>query len=202
MTASIFPVGLHLEGRRCLVVGGNDEAAERAERLRAAGACVAVVSPDVGARLEALAGSGDIDLVRRQFAESDLDEAWLVVQTKRDPALASRIGAACEARRVFFCATDDPERHGFSHVAIARAGLVQVAVSTGGHAPALARRLREELERVLSASSLADFAERLARLRETTPSAERARVLGDAVRDVRLTGSLELPDEAGQNPTA
>lgn len=194
MSVPPFPVGLHLEGRRCLIVGGNDEAADRAERLRAAGACVAVVSPDVGPRLEALASSGEVDLVRRQFAESDLDEAWLVVQTKRDPALASRIDAACEARRIFFCATDDPERHGFSHLAIARAGLVQIAVSTGGRAPALARRLREELERVLSASALAAFADRLAALRDETPSAERARVLGEAARAVRFTGSLDVPD--------
>jgi siroheme synthase-like protein len=195
MSTATFVVGLHLEGRRCLVVGGNDEAAERAERLLAAGARVAVVTPDPTPRVETLAGSGAIDLLHRPFSESDLDEAWLVVQTKRDPALASRIDAACEARRIFFCATDDAERHGFSHLAIARAGLVQVAVSTGGRAPALARRMREELERVLSASGLAAFADRLAALREATASADRARVLGEAVRDVRLTGSLEVPND-------
>jgi len=194
MSAVTFPVGLHLEKRRCLVVGGGPEAAKRAQNLLNAGACVSVVSAEPDSAIEALAQAGVIELVRRDFSESDLDEAWLVVQTDTDPELARRIGATCAARRVFFCATDAPEHNGFSHVAIARAGFVKIAVSTDGRAPALARRLREELQRVLDAAGLSELAERLAALRLRTPSAERARVLGDAVRELRFDGELVLPE--------
>jgi siroheme synthase (precorrin-2 oxidase/ferrochelatase) len=78
-------------------------------------------------------------------------------------------------------------------MAQARAGLVTVSVSTSGKAPALGRRLAEELKRVLDRAGLAAFAEKLAELRERTPSPDRARILGDAVADVKLDGELRLP---------
>lgn len=180
MTPTTFPVALHLRGRACLVVGGGDDAEQRAGRLRSAGAVVRqVAAPD--------------------FAEAMLDDVWLAVQTERDSALAARIARACEARRVFFCATDDPAQSSYSHMAIARAGSVKIAVSTDGRAPALARRLREELQRLLDRAALAAFAARLAKLRDETPSGERARVLGAAVAGLRLTGELELPELGGED---
>jgi siroheme synthase-like protein len=195
MAAISYPIAVHLEARRCLVVGSGDEAARRAASLGQAGAHVIVVAAAPCDELVRLAQAGGAELVRRPFADSDLDDAWLVVQTDREPALAERVGNACAERRIFFCATDYPAHNGFSHMAIARAGLVKIAISTDGRAPALGRRLREELQRLLDRSGLADFAERLAALRERTPSAERAAVLGAAVQAVRLTGELELTED-------
>lgn len=193
MAAVTFPVALHLKDRRCLVVGSGDDAAQRAEHLLAAGALVRVVAPEPTTAVDVTRKDPRLELVRRAFDESDLDDVWLVIQTERDPELAARIGSACEARRIFFCATDDPTHNGFSHMAIARAGFVKLAISTDGRAPALGRRLRQELERVFDAAGLAEFAAKLSELRTRTPSSLRSRVLGDAVRELRLDGSLVIP---------
>jgi siroheme synthase (precorrin-2 oxidase/ferrochelatase) len=77
-------------------------------------------------------------------------------------------------------------------MAQARAGLLTIAISTAGQAPALGRRLREELERLLAASKMSAFIAELAALRARTPSADRRQVLGAAVAEVHFTGELTL----------
>ena len=174
MKSSLFPVALQLSGLPCLVIGGGEEAAARARSLGEAGAVVRVV---------------------HEFVEGDLDGIWLAVLTDMDAALAERVFRAASARRVFFCAVDQPDFCSFSHVALARAGDLTVAVSTNGKAPALSRRIREELERLLSEAKVESFVARLAALRERTPSAERRSVLGAAARALRFTGKIEVPEE-------
>ena len=168
-----FPVALKLVGRACLVVGAGDEARARAAALEAAGAKVTIVSD--------------------AFDPSDLDGMWLAVLTDRDDELAARIARAAEERRVFFCAVDQPEAGSYSHVAIARAGPVFGAFGTQGEAPALARRLRELIERLFDEADLGPFAKRLAELRAHTPPERRRDVLNAAVEGVRIDGSLVLP---------
>lgn len=195
MRSDVFPIGLRLSGRHCLVVGSGGEAGRRATALVEAGAIVRVVCEHPTAELSALGASMTLELVRRAFDDADLDGVWLAVLTDPDRALAEKISRAADLRRLFFCAVDQPDFGSFSHLALARAGGVVLAVSTHGKAPALARRLREELERVLGESSLGAFVERLARLRDKTPSNERPAVLGRAVDRVRLTGKLEVPED-------
>ncbi len=192
MTTAVFPVALALDGRAVLVVGTGAELGGRVAALRDAGARVTVVCTAPDAALEALASDGALALVRRGFTDADLDDNWLAVLTDRDAALAARIARAAEARRVFFCAVDEPAHSSFWHMAIARAGAVAVAISTAGTAPALARRLRQELERVFHEAGLAAFAERVSALRERTPSAERRDVLGRALAGLSFKG-LTLP---------
>jgi siroheme synthase (precorrin-2 oxidase/ferrochelatase) len=85
-------------------------------------------------------------------------------------------------------------------MAQARAGLLTIAISTSGQAPALGRRLREELERLLVQCGMAAFVERLAELRERTPSVDRRRVLGARVSNVRFTGEIALPPGSDAEP--
>lgn len=174
-----FPVGLRLTGRRCLVVGASDEASQRAQLLSSFGALVTVTSSEP--------------------SEAELSDVWLVVQADRDAALAERLAAYCDARRIFFCAVDQPEYSSFSHLALARAGDVIVAVSSSGSAPALSRRLRQELERVFAAAGLSDFAEQLAQLRRRLDPRTRARTLSELVQGVRFDGCLQLPDLAAHS---
>jgi siroheme synthase (precorrin-2 oxidase/ferrochelatase) len=174
----VFPVALKLEGRVCLVVGEGDEARARAAALEAAGANVR--------RAEA-------------FRSDDLDGVWLAVLTDRNALLAERMARETEARRVFYCAVDQPEVGSYSHVAIARAGPVFAAIGSHGETPALARRLRELLDDLFVRAGLGGFAERLAELRRSTPAEKRRDVLNAAVKDVRIEGELVLPkvqDEA------
>src|SRR6202000_1554455 len=99
--------------------------------------------------LRALAASGRVELRERAFDDSDLNDIWLAVLVDNDAALATRIAALAERSQVFFCAVDQPEHNSYAHMAQARAGLLTIAISTAGQAPALGRKLREELERLL-----------------------------------------------------
>jgi len=191
VTSHGYPLNLLLDDRLCVVVGGGAEAAVRAGNLLEAGAKVLVVGSAETPGLEALV-SDRLSVERRDFEEQDLDEAWLVVQTTQDLTLARRLGSLCQARRIFFCAVDQPETSSYAHLALVRAGSLTVAIGTEGRAPALGRRLREELGRVLAESGAADEVERLAALRAATPSAERRDALGRAVADVHFTGALRF----------
>lgn len=191
MTPHGYPLNLLLDDRKCVVVGGGTEAAVRAGNLLEAGARVVVVGEETTADLDLLA-SPHLQVVRRRFEDSDLDDAWLVVQTVVDAELARRVGDLCQARRIFFCAVDQPEKSSYAHLALARAGSLTLAIGTEGRAPALGRRLREELARVLNEAGAAEEVERLAALRAETPSAERRQVLSRAVADVHFTGTLRF----------
>ena len=191
MTSHGYPLNLLLDDRLCVVVGGGAEAALRAGNLLEAGAKVLVVGEAETPGLDLLR-SPRLTVERRSFEERDLNEAWLVVQTTQDAELARRLGTLCETRRIFFCAVDQPETSSYSHLALVRAGSLTVAIGTEGRAPALGRRLREELSRVLSESGAAEEVERLATLRATTPVAERREALGRAVADVHFTGALRF----------
>jgi siroheme synthase-like protein len=186
-----YPLSLILDDRKCVVVGGGAEAAMRAGNLLEAGANVLVVGEEATPGMAALS-STRLRIEQRAFTEGDLDDAWLVVQTTQDAELAARIEAWCEQRRIFFCAVDQPQHSSYSHLALARAGSLTLAIGTEGRAPALGRRLREELARVLAEAGAAEEVERLAALRDATPSAERREVLSRAVADVELTGTLRF----------
>ena len=194
-----LPVALKLEGRLAVIAGGGEEALFRAETLLASGATVHVFSLDPGAALERAAAEGRLELSRRAVADADLDAAFLLLLTDRDELLAARLEQAASARKLLFCAVDQPAFGNFSHLAIARAGLLFAAIGTQGDAPALARRLRELFEQLFASAGLAEFVDRLARLRALTPSADRRRVLGGAVRDVRIDGRLVLPELPAAN---
>lgn len=191
--ARSFPLALKLSGRKCVVVGNSLEAVTRAEAFSDAGAKVHVVGEDPCQELVSLTRERGLILHERPYAASDLADAWLAVLTERDLELAARIAEDADATRVFFCAVDMPEHGSFSHVALARAGVLTLALSTEGQAPALARRLREEFQRLMDEAGLAAFTDSLATLRARTPRGERKRVLGAVVSGVRIEGRLHLP---------
>lgn len=191
MKARPLIVALRLEGRDCLVIGSGAEAERRVASLVRAGARVRWIPTD-GATPKAAPPA--VTITSAAPTESDLDAVWLALVTDRDPELAARLFAAAQARRVLFCAVDQPAYCNFAHCALAESGPVSVAISTGGGAPALAARLRTEFERVFQAARLGEFAEALSALRARLPRDRRAADLGRVVRGVRLHGTLELPE--------
>lgn len=195
MKAEPFLVGLRLEGRPCVVVGSGAEAATRAELLARSGANVLVVSSRPDVEVARLAEQGAVRLERRDFSDADLDEAWLAVLADVDEALAEQIAEAAERRRVWFCAIDQPRFGSYFHAAIARCGALAVAISTGGKAPGLARRLRQELERLFLEAGMAEFLAKLAERRASTPPADRRRVLDKILDRVSIRGRLDVPHD-------
>jgi uroporphyrin-III C-methyltransferase/precorrin-2 dehydrogenase/sirohydrochlorin ferrochelatase len=140
----LFPVFLKLAGRRVLVVGAGPVAASKIGALVAAGADVRVVAPDV--RPEIL--ERGVRVEQRPFEPRDLEDAWFVVAAAT-PEVNREVARLAEARRVFVNAVDDPPNASAYLGGIVRKDGVTLAISTAGHAPALAGLLREALERVL-----------------------------------------------------
>ena len=161
-----FPAFLSLKDKPCLLVGGGDVAARKARLLAAAGARLSVVAPEVSAALEAqLDALANAQIMRREFVDTDLDGQWLVVSATGNPAVERRVAAAAEQRRVFCNAVDDVDNCSFITPAIVDRSPVIVAVSTGGGAPVLARRIRQQIETLLPAGlgALATLARNLRR---------------------------------------
>ncbi len=181
-----FVVALDLLGRRCVVVGIGSELDARVASLLGAGAQVRVVSEAPSEAVRRWAENGEIDLVVREFDVDDIRDAWLVTLVDQNPELARRIADEATSRHTLFCALDQPEFNSFAHVAKARAGSLEVAISTGGRAPALAKKLRVELERCFEENEVGAFVDDLADLRERTPRDDRKDVLGRAVANVSL----------------
>src|SRR6266540_4154628 len=157
---NLFPVFLDLSGRRVLVVGGGSVATAKATRLVDAGARVVVVAPAVSRELEHL----DVTVHRREFAPADLDDCWYVVSAA-PPEVNARVVAEAESRRVFVNAVDDPAHATAFAGSGFKRGPVTVAISTGGDAPALARVMREALERLID-RDVEDWVALARRLRE------------------------------------
>lgn len=188
-----FLLALDLLGKSVLVVGSGDEARQRAESLMSAGAQVSVVSPTPDAALGDWALQNHVALIVREPEPQDLKERWLAVLTDRNPSWASMLGRAAALERVFFCAVDQPGFNTFSHVAIAKAGALQVGISSAGQAPAVAAALRRELDQVFREVDLASFVERFASLRNSLDRGERGEILRGLADHIRITGGLDLP---------
>jgi siroheme synthase-like protein len=143
---SYYPIVLDLRDRPCLVVGGGRVAEAKVDGLLAARARVTVVSPVLSERLASWATAGHIVYRQREYIASDLDGQQLVFSAtdRRDVSLA--VAADARQRGVWVNAADDPENCDFLLPSVLRRGRLQVAVSTGGASPALAARLRRDLE--------------------------------------------------------
>jgi precorrin-2 dehydrogenase/sirohydrochlorin ferrochelatase len=136
-----------LEGQKCVVVGAGKIAASKAAGLLAHGAHVVVISPDAVPTVQRQARAGLLVWRRRRFSPKDVDGAFLVIAATDSVITNEAVFRACRARRVLCNAVDDPERCDFFYPAVVRRGSLLIAISTNGRSPALAARLRRELER-------------------------------------------------------
>ena len=155
-----FPLFLDLAGKPVLLVGGGDVAARKFSLLAEAGAMVTVVAPALGTELTA--AHERFTHHAREFVTTDIDGMWLVVAATDDRAVNAQVAAAAGAARIPCNVVDDRELSSFIMPAIIDRSPVQIAVSTGGTSPVLARLIRERLETLLDGSlgSLAAFADR------------------------------------------
>ncbi|CAA9353796.1 MAG: Precorrin-2 oxidase @ Sirohydrochlorin ferrochelatase activity of CysG / Uroporphyrinogen-III methyltransferase [uncultured Nocardioidaceae bacterium] len=139
-----YPVGLLLEGRDVVVVGGGTVGQRRVAGLLAAGARVRLVSPQVGPALEGSALAGEIDWVRRRYRAGDLDGAWYAVAATDDPAVNAEVVASAEAARIFCVRADDATRGSAWTPAVGRHDEVTVAVLSNRD-PQRSARVRDSI---------------------------------------------------------
>lgn len=176
-----YPISLRLDGCRCVAIGGGAVAERKVAGLLAAGGCVTVVAPEVSAGLAALVRAGSITHHPREFQPGDLRGAVLAVAATDDVGVQRAVAAEAEAERILLNVVDTPELCTFIIPAVAQRGLLTVAVSTGGASPALARRMREEIEERLGPEH-AVFTQILERLRQRlSPGPTRQRLFGELV---------------------
>ena len=156
-----FPLFLTLQDRHVLVVGGTEAAARKAELLLSAGARVTLIADTVVGEIAQLIADGLISWAGRGFDEGDLAGMSLVIVATGDEALQARVSHAAQQRCVPVNVVDRPHLSSFIMPAIVDRAPITIAISTGGAAPALARRLRAEIERALPAAigRVARFAE-------------------------------------------
>jgi precorrin-2 dehydrogenase/sirohydrochlorin ferrochelatase len=143
---SLFPIFLKLEGRACLVAGAGVIGEPKIESLLSAGASVRVIAPVASAAVQNWARSGDLRWEARECEPADLDGVFLVIAATSSRAVNGAIYREAQQRNVLCNVVDDPEYCDFYYPAVVRRGDLQLAISTNGQSPALAQRIRRELE--------------------------------------------------------
>ena len=145
-----YPIFVELKGRACLVIGGGREAQRKVEGLLAAEGRVTVVSPELTRDLQRRLAAGEIDCEQREYREGDLEGYDVCMVATDNGEVNAEVAAEGKRRRVWVNAADDPTNCDFILPSVIRRGSITIAASTGGGSPALARRLREELEAYLT----------------------------------------------------
>ncbi|HWZ97915.1 MAG TPA: bifunctional precorrin-2 dehydrogenase/sirohydrochlorin ferrochelatase [Candidatus Dormibacteraeota bacterium] len=143
---SLFPIFVRLEGRRVVVVGGGEIAAGKIDGLLQAGAKVVIVSPALNSQLAALVRESKVEWCEKEFSSEYLQDAFLVIAATSVPSINESVYRAAEQRGLLCNAVDDIGNCHFYYGAVVRRGDLQIAISTNGKSPALAQRLRRELE--------------------------------------------------------
>jgi precorrin-2 dehydrogenase/sirohydrochlorin ferrochelatase len=142
---TLYPLFLNLRGRVCVVVGGNEMAEAKVRELLEAEAKIRVVAPVATEQIAAWSRAGRLQWESRAYENGDVCDAFLVVSVA-DAKTNAQVFEEAETHRIFCNAVDDIEHCNCYASAVVRRGPLQIAISTGGNSPALAQRLRKELE--------------------------------------------------------
>lgn len=153
-----YPIFLNLLGKRCLVVGGGAVALGKVKALVEAGADLTLVAPTIHPKLLDQAGKG-LRIWQRPFDNEDLKGAFLVIAATDDRGLNAQIHAQCEDQGVLVNVADDTPLCNFILPSIAKEGPLQIAVSSSGTSPTMARELRQRIQTEILNPELADLAD-------------------------------------------
>ncbi len=141
-----FPVNLDISNRLCIVIGGGPVAERKSISLLECGARLRIISPDLTAELAVLREAGKFQWQNRVYKHGDLEGAFLVIAATDDQEVQKAVFAEAEAKNILLNVADAPQWCNFILPASLRRGDLAISISTGGKSPALARRLRQELE--------------------------------------------------------
>jgi siroheme synthase-like protein len=199
MNERYFPVYLVGPLVRCLIVGGGTVARRKAEALLDAGAEVTVVSPELTPRLSALVKRGSLEWIPDRYRTSHMKRTNLVVGATNDNAVNERVFRDAARLSILVNIVDDPAHCTFIVPSVFRKGPIQVTVSTGGAAPALAAQLRRKIEKLISD----EFVRLVTELKKMRPEIKRLRPAGKAkfwrsVESLSLSAYRGKPARLGQ----
>jgi len=193
----VYPIFLNVCGRPCRVVGGGEIALQKVRSLLEADAEVRVISPELVPEIEAMAADGRVEVVRRGYRSGDLEGAFLAYAATDDDAVHERIAEEARSRGVLLNVVDRTQWCDFIVPSIARRGDLVVGVSTSGSSPAMARRVRLDIEEMLGPeyeSAIEIFSRLRQRLAADGWSFERRKQLFDRLLDSDFLGLLRSCD--------
>lgn len=193
---ALFPMFLKLAGRNCVVVGAGKIAEDKITSLLNAEAAVTVIAPSISIAVRQIASLGGVTLIEREFVAEDLSGAFLVIAATSKSEVNRAVYEEAQRRGVLCNAVDDPENCDFFFPAVAQRGALQIAISTAGESPALAQRLRAQIEEQLD-SATDDWLARLGEARRevlaTVPASEERRQLLHKLSTREICESPECP---------
>jgi uroporphyrin-III C-methyltransferase/precorrin-2 dehydrogenase/sirohydrochlorin ferrochelatase len=193
---SVLPIFLKLEGRRVLLAGAGAVALDKIETLLERGARVRVVAPEARMEIREYAREGKLEWVERRFEPADLDGCFLAIAATDSPEVNEAVYRASIERRVLCNSVDDIPHCDFFFGSIVRRGELQIAISTNGESPALAQRMRREINALLP-EDLGPWLGRLGELRrqvlEMHPRGETRRLLLHQLAQRPICNSSQCP---------
>jgi len=144
---SFYPICLDLEAKPCVVVGGGRVAERKVLGLLSCSAQVSVISPALTEELQLQHADGNIQWIDREYRQGDLAQAFLVIAATDDEETQKQVYEEADTNNLLLNVADVPHRCNFILPATARRGDLTISVSTAGKSPALARKIRMELEK-------------------------------------------------------
>ena len=140
-----YPINLRIAGKRCAVIGGGAVASRKVKSLLAAGAAVAVFSPELTLELAEMVKKKQFNYIAMSYQEGDLSGFFLVICATDDSSVNEAVAKEAEEAGILANVVDVPELGNFSVPAQVKRGDLLLTVSTGGKSPAMAKKLRQEL---------------------------------------------------------
>ncbi len=144
---SYYPIFIDLQGKKVIVVGGGTVAQRKIETLLEYGAAIHVIARQLTPTLNEYVEEGKMKLLGREFRESYLNGAFVVIAATDDPLMNRQISENAREKGLLVNAVDQPSDCNFIVPSILRRGDLLIAVSTSGKSPALAKKVRETLEK-------------------------------------------------------
>lgn len=193
---TLLPIFLRLDRRPTLVVGAGTVALAKIAALRPTGAAITVIAPHAAPQLLELVENSGLTWHQRAFAPSDLDGVFLVIAATNDSAVNHAIYEEALRRNILCNAVDDPPNCDFYFGSIVSRGDLQIAISTAGKSPALAQRLRREIDARLPADLgpwLAELGDLRQEIRAALPAGEARTALLHELAHRPLCSSAACP---------
>jgi len=193
---SMLPIFLKLDGRRCLLVGAGNVALEKVSTLLKTGLQIQIIAPEARPEIVELARAGKLEWIQRTFDPSDLEGNTLVIAATNVPQVNAAVYHSAVERGILANSVDDIPNCDFFFGSIVTRGSLQIAISTGGESPAVAQRLRHEIDEQLP-EDLGPWLENLGALRRevlaTHPCSEGRKFLLHQLAQRQLCDSASCP---------
>jgi precorrin-2 dehydrogenase/sirohydrochlorin ferrochelatase len=167
-----YPVFLDLNGQKVLVVGGGEVAERKVKSFLLYGCEISIISPHLTAYLKELVVKKRIHHIPHESLNTFLDDAFMVIAATDDSTLNSQIASQSKERGILVNVVDEPSNCNFIMPSVIKRGDLQIAISTAGKSPALAKKIRKEMDSMFG-QEYASFVELLGLLRSQLLSKQR-----------------------------